>query len=169
MWGFCRRVWKGERWPEKWKQEIIVPIVKKREGAVAENYRGVMQMATTYKIYAAMLTEKLWEEMKRKGMLHPNQTGFRRGVGTIDNIYVLNYIMNRRLEKREGKLVVLSVDLRAFDTVDRRMLVKAVQDRGIRKELTLRVEEMMMETKSRVTVEGELGEDFWTSRGVRQG
>lgn len=40
-------------------------------------------------------------------MIPPNHTGFRKGIGTIDNIYVLNYIINKRLgrigeEKREG-------------------------------------------------------------------
>lgn len=33
-----------------------------------------------------------------------NQTGFREGMGTMDNIYVINYLINRKLGR--GKRVV---------------------------------------------------------------
>ena len=39
-WSFCNRIWKGEGWPEKWKEGIVVPILKKTEGKVVGDYRG---------------------------------------------------------------------------------------------------------------------------------
>jgi len=27
IWGFCNKVWRGEGWPEQWKDGIIVPLV----------------------------------------------------------------------------------------------------------------------------------------------
>lgn len=40
-------------------------------------------------------------------------------MGTIDNVYVFNYLINKQLGKGK-KLVVIFVDLKAiFDTVDR--------------------------------------------------
>ncbi|XP_011859507.1 PREDICTED: putative golgin subfamily A member 6-like protein 6, partial [Vollenhovia emeryi] len=32
VWSYCNRVWKGEGWPEEWKEGVIVPIVKKGGG-----------------------------------------------------------------------------------------------------------------------------------------
>lgn len=53
-------------------------------------------------------------------MILHNQTDFRRGMGTINNVYVLNYVVGRQLEKRKGKLVVLFADLKtASDMVDK--------------------------------------------------
>lgn len=122
------------------------------------------------RIHAVVLAEKLREEMEKKGVLPPNQTGFRREVGTIDNIYVLNYIINKQLERRGGRLAVLFVNLKeAFDTLDRKVLIKAMQKKKIKKELMVRVEEMVRETKSRVRVEEVLWEGFWTAREVRRG
>lgn len=30
--GFLHRIWRGERWPEEWKEEAIIPIAKGRKG-----------------------------------------------------------------------------------------------------------------------------------------
>lgn len=53
------------------------------------------------------------------------------------------------------------VDLKAaFDLVDRGVLVRAMREKGIRKELTKKVEEVLRETKSRVRAGGKMGENF---------
>lgn len=57
----------------------------------------------------------------------------------------------------------------AFDSVNRRILFKAMKKRGIREGLIERVRDIFRETKNRVKIGGELGENFWTARGVRQG
>jgi len=61
------------------------------------------------------------------------------------------------------------VDLKTvFNSVDRGELLKALRKGGVREGLAERVAEIVRETKSRVRVRGELGEGFWTARGVRQ-
>lgn len=37
------------------------------------------------------------EEVEGKGMIPGNQTGFRKDLGTLGNIYVVNYLVNRQL------------------------------------------------------------------------
>lgn len=61
-----------------------------------EDYREVTLMPSLYKVYASFLRERLKEQIQDKGALPPNQTGFRKGI--VDNIYVLNYLINKRLE-----------------------------------------------------------------------
>jgi len=91
-------------------------------------------------------------------------------MGTIDNIYAINYLINRQIERRREKMVALFVDLKAaFDSVDREVLIKAMKGRGIREGLVKRVEQVLRETKCRVRVGEGIGECFWTARGVRQG
>lgn len=43
-----------------------------------------------------------------------------------------------------------------------------MKERGIRERVN-RCEEILMETKSRVKIGGEIEKEFWTGRGVRQG
>lgn len=169
-WGICRKVWRGGGWPEGWKEGVIAPIVKKGAGTKVEEYRGVTLMPSLYKIYTAVLAKRLEEEAEEKGMIPPNQTGFRRGVGTIDNVYVLNYVVNREVAEERGKLVALFIDLKAaFDSVDRKIMMDALEERGVREGLRERVGEVYEETMSRVKAAGVMGDKFWTGKGVRQG
>jgi len=88
-------------------------------------------MPTMYKIYVMVLGERLEREVEEGDRIPQNQTGFRKGMVTIDNIYVLNYLANRHISKEKGKLVAISVDLRAaFDMVDREVLGKATRERS---------------------------------------
>lgn len=49
------------------------------------------------------------------------------------------------------------------------VLKEAMRGRGVREDLITRTEEIMREVKSRVRIGKEMGEVFWTARGVRQG
>jgi len=145
-------------------------VAKKKESERVEDYRGVTLMPTLYKVYTGVLGERLREEIEGKRIIPPNQTGFRKGMGTMDNVYVLNYLVNKRLETKKGKIIAMFVDLKAaFDSVDREVLICTMRQRGIREGLIERVEEVMRETRSRVKIGDKTGEGFWTARGVRQG
>jgi len=92
-------------WPQGWREGVIVPIMKKGGEEKAEDYREVTLMSTLYKIYATVLAERLREEVEGKGIISPNQTGFRKGMGTIDNIYILNMLINRQINQKNGSAV----------------------------------------------------------------
>lgn len=82
-------------------------------------------MDTAYKIYANILNDilndRLGKEVKEK--LKEVQFGFRKGRGTTDAMYIMNYIVNKELCRKGGQIFAFFVDLRAmFDNVDRRLL-----------------------------------------------
>lgn len=118
----------GEGWPEEWNEGVMVPVGK---GERVEEYRGKTLMQTAYEVYAAVLAERLKEEVETKGILPPSQAGFRKSRGTIDQIYVLNYSLNRMITEKKEKMVVLFLDMRAaFNSVDRGILLEG--KRGVR-------------------------------------
>ncbi|XP_020298973.1 uncharacterized protein LOC109863175 [Pseudomyrmex gracilis] len=159
---FCNKVWKRKSWLKEWKEGIIVPIVKKRDGQKVDEYRGVTLMSSLYTIYVMILAERLEEDLEEKRIIPHNQTGFRKEMGTIDNIYTINYLINRRIAKKGGKLVALFVDLKAaFDLVDRSKLIEAMKERGMRDGIIKRVKQVIREAK----LEEEMGKMRWG--GVR--
>lgn len=49
-----------------------------------------------------VLGERLEREVE-KGCRATKQTGFRREIGAMNNVYVLNYLVNRQLSRAKGK------------------------------------------------------------------
>lgn len=83
----------------------------------------------------------------------------------VDNIIIINYLENRDLEGKGGKLVALFIDLKAvFESADRGTLIRTMRERGIRKRLIRRMEEILRETKNRIKIREEVGREFWTGR-----
>jgi len=66
-------------------------------GRKSGGLQGVTLMSTLYKVYMSVLAERLREEVKAKRVVPHNQTGFKKEMGIIYNIYVLNYLVNRQL------------------------------------------------------------------------
>jgi hypothetical protein len=163
-------VWKGEGFPQEWKEGIICPIYKKGEKNTASNYRGITLLNTAYKVYAMIVEERLMKEMNERGALPDGQAGFRKGRGTMDNVYILNHIIGNEIKKRGSKIYAFFVDLKAaFDNVERDLLWEYLRKKGINEHLVTRIEEIYEETISRVRVDGRVSECFKTYKGVRQG
>lgn len=79
------------------------------------------------------------EKVVRKKALQESQGGFRKGRGTIDNIFSLNHIVQREKCKGE-KVYALFVDLKAaFDNVDRRKLWRILRDKEIEEQLIRKI------------------------------
>ena len=170
LWEVCNRVWKGEGWVEEWREGVVVPVVKKGVGKRVEDYRGVTLTQTAYKVYASVLAERVREEVEGKKLLPPSQAGFRRGMGCIDKIYVLNHLINRQVTRKERRMVIFFIDLKAaFDSVDRVVLGKAMRKRGVREGLVERCEEVLRETVCRVRVGDEMGRRVLDSEGSKAG
>jgi hypothetical protein len=114
--------------------------------------------------------ERLMKEMNERGALPDGQAGFRKGRGTMDNVYILNYIIGNEIKKRGSKIYAFFVDLKAaFDNVERDLLWEYLRKKGINEHLVTKIEEIYEETISRVRVDGRVSECFKTYKGVRQG
>lgn len=69
----------------------------------------------------------------------------------MDNVRILNYVINRQLAQKGGKVLVLFVDLKAvFDMIDREVLLESMRERGIRERLVKRMEKMLDKGRQRV-------------------
>lgn len=165
-----KSIWKGEGFPVDWRKGVITPVHKKGDLEKVENYRGITLLDTAYKIYAAVLNERLRKEIREKNILPESQAGFRENRGTIDNAYTLHHVVERELSHKKGKVYAFFMDLKsAFDKVDRGLLWKAMSRGGIRRGLVERTKEIYEETINVAKCKNQCSEEFWTSEGIRQG
>lgn len=156
-----KKVWKNKKMLEDWNVSVVVPIYKKGNHEKTENYRGISLLCTAYKIYAEILRSRLKEEIERRKLLPESQGGFRKGRGTIDNIFILNHIIQREERNKEKKVYAIFMDFKAaFDNVNRRRLWEILGEKGIKKELIRRLEKiestvMIVRTKEGKQIRGE--------------
>ena len=164
------KVWKGEGFPERWKEGVISPIFKKGGGEMVSNYRGITILNAAYKIYAMVLEKRLKEELEKNHIIPESQAGFRGGRPTTDNIFILNYFANREIQKKGEKLYTFFAEINAaFDKVDRVKLQNIMKRKEISKRLRMRIGEIYKETRNTIKANGKMSSTFWTSKGVREG
>ena len=67
-------------------KSIIVPIYKKGDANIPDNYRGIALTSVLSKVYTHILKKRLtgWAEQEEK--ILEQQAGFRAGYSTIDHI-----------------------------------------------------------------------------------
>jgi hypothetical protein len=89
-------IWNKKELPDQWKESIIVPIHKKGEETVCNNYCGISLLSTSYKILSNILLSRLGPYTEV--IIGDHQRGFRSNRPTTDQIFCIHQI----LEKKNG-------------------------------------------------------------------
>jgi hypothetical protein len=122
----------GADMPDSWKVKCIHPIYKAGGRDEPQNYRPVAVATTFYRIFTAVLGQRLSEFQSSNGaLLMDHQFAFRRKFSVEHNHLVI--LTARDLAKdRHQPLLLLKLDVRkAYDTVDRGMLWDTLREAGI--------------------------------------
>ena len=88
-------IWKREKLSEEWKESIIVPIHKKGDKTDCNNYRGISLLPTTYKILSNILLSRLIPYAKE--IVGDYQCGFQRNRSTIDHIFCIRQMLEKKM------------------------------------------------------------------------
>ncbi len=164
------RIFDIGEYPTAWTGAIIIPIHKSGNKNDPDNYRGVSLLSILGKVFAHILNKRLswWQEENNK--IAEEQSGFRTGYSTMDNVFVLYAIVQRYLTKKSGKVYVCFVDFKkAFDTINRSMLWNVLRKAGVGGKMLKILQSMYKITKSCVRCPESLTDFFDCPRGVRQG
>lgn len=72
--------------------------------------------------------------------------------------------------RKGGRVIAFFVDFKAaFDSIERKVLWESLEKKGVDGELIERLREVYKKTACKVRVRKEIGEVFWTAKGVRKG
>lgn len=82
--------------PEKWTEGFIVPLHKKGNFNDVENYRGITLLSTFGKLFTRILNNRLNNWAENYHIYIDAQAGFRKHMGTIDNIFVMHSLQGSR-------------------------------------------------------------------------
>ena len=115
--------------PSDWKRSLIVKIPKKGNLTICDNYRGISLLSVPSKIFCRILIDRIKMGVDEK--LRQEQSGFRQGRGTLEQMFTLRNILEQCMEW-QAPIYVNFVDFRkAFDSVIREKLWVIMKEYGI--------------------------------------
>jgi retron-type reverse transcriptase len=110
----------------------VVPLFKKGDQALIENYRPISLLPAISKVFEKIVFNQLYEYFRVNNLLIDNQYGFRDNHSTE---YAALEVVDRVLSDMDhGKLpIAIYIDLsKAFDTIDHDILVNKLNYYGIK-------------------------------------
>ena len=160
-------VWSEQRVPHDWRDALLVPIPKKGDLSLCDNWRGISLLDVVGKVFARVIQARL--QSVAEEVLPDSQCGFRAGRGCADMIFCAQQLMEKAREHNTS-LYLLFVDLRkAYDSVPREALWKVLGKYGIPPPLVNIIRSLHEGMKAEVTVDNASTPEIEVTNGLRQG
>ena len=166
-----QNVWMSERVPRRWNESRIVLIHKGGYKSKIElkNYRPIALNDCISKIFCTILYERMRVGIENARVMGEEQNGFRENRRAEDNVFVIREVIERlKREGRRGYFAFIDIE-KAYDTVDRNMLLRILNRIGINRKIVNIISSMYEDTKA--MYQFGMIETGWVaiSRGLRQG
>ena len=79
--------------PDKLKVAKVLPLYKKGENWLMENYRPISLLSTLSKVFERVVFEQLYEYLHSKNLLYRSQYGFRKDHSTeLASVELIDHI-----------------------------------------------------------------------------
>jgi len=92
----CQHIWKTQQWPQDWKRSVFIPIPKKGNAKECSSYHTIAFISHASKIMPKILQARLQQYINHE--LPDDQTGFRKGRGTRDQIVNIRRVIKKARE-----------------------------------------------------------------------
>ena len=122
--------WKTQQWPQDWKRSVFIPVPKKGNAKECSNYCTIALISHASKAMLKILQTRLQQYMNRE--LPDVQAGFRKGLGTRDQIADIHWIIEKAREFQKNIYFCFIDYAKAFDCVDHNKLENSSRDGNTR-------------------------------------
>ena len=154
----------------KWRSNYLKPIYKKGDTDDPHNFRGLAIAPTLAKLYSLIMLKRLTNYIKIYKCISPNQIGFMEGCRTSDHIFLLQTIIEKVVKKNHKRLYCAFVDFKkAYDTVDRKILLRQLQDIGINGVFYKNIAAMYVKTQYSIKFQKGFLDPINSNLGLKQG
>ena len=157
--------------PEIWKRANVVPVHKKLEKHLKENYLPISLLPIFGKILEKLIYDSLFSHLEKENLLNPNQSGFRPGDSTINQLLSIIHSIHSAFDCNptlEVRSVVLDIS-KAFDKVWHEGLIYKIRRCGVAGNLLLLLQSFLSNRKQRTVLNGQSSTWGNVQAGVPQG
>ena len=156
--------------PTEWDFSNIKPIPKKdKDPRDPLNNRCITIICCIAKIYSRILNNRLQKYLEQNEILVAEQNGFRATRSCIDHIYALCTILRNRKEMGLETFLAFIDFQKAFDSVDRNLLLYKLSKIGISGHFYKAISSLYSNPRSRVILNEYETDYFDCPIGVKQG
>lgn len=150
------------------KQAVITLLEKKgKDRSYIKNWRPISLLNIDYKIATKTIANRVKEVLP--SIIHQDQTGFVKGRNITESVRtLLDTISYMDLKKQSGLMLFLDLE-KAFDTLDKNFMFKALKDFNFGNSFLKWVKTFYHEASSCIMSNGVSSGYFLVNRGVRQG
>ena len=167
---FYNHLWLRNLFPEKWRTDIIVPILKPgKDPSKAISYRPVSLTSCLCKLLEKMVNFRLSWYMKENKMLSPTQFGSQHNRSTIDSLCQLEDHVRRGFERKQITVAVFFDIQKAYNTTWRYFILKSLHDNNMRGHLPLFIKNFLSERTFQVRLDDIYSNIYKLDNGVPQG
>ena len=145
--GLYKKIFDSTHIPRSWKRTKMVVLAKKKTRCPDVNSIRAIGISTAWaKIFEIICLNRLVYWAKLTNALLPSQSGFIKGIGTLDALEPIMETLRKR--NREGKLtrkLITKIDVKgAFDNVRPKDILDALVNHGFPRELITLIKEYIM-------------------------
>ena len=155
--------------PREWKKAHVLPLHKKGERDILNNYRPVSLLSCVSKIIERAVFKHLFNYFRDNFLISVYQSGFTPGDSTVNQLIQIYHMLCNALDKKKEVRIVFCDISKAFDRVWHDGLIYKLSSMGISGNLLLWFKNYLSDRHQRVVLEGE--QSAWGSinAGVPQG
>ena len=155
--------------PSEWKKTNIVPIHKKGNKQILENYRPVSLLPICGKILERLMFNEMFNFFNENKLISSDQSGFKPGDSCINQLLSITHEIHKSFDVGlEVRSVFLDIS-KAFDKVWHDGIIYKLTQNGISGNLLNLLEDFLKERKQRVVLDGQVSAWKNINAGVPQG
>ena len=148
-----------------WRDAEIVPIPKKGDLRIRDNWCGISLLDVVGKLFTRIIQDRL--QIIAESVLPDLQCGFRKGRECVDMIFVARQLIEKAIE-HDSELFLVFVDLRkAYDSIPRPALWIVLAKLGVPPLLLKLIRSLHDGMHACVRVAGTVTDQFPVQNGLR--
>ena len=86
--------------PSTWKLAHVCPVFKKGDNTLCLNYRPISLLSNVSKLLEKIIHDKIYKYLTNNALLIPNNSGFKHGDSTVNQLLCLSDIILKSLRQR---------------------------------------------------------------------
>lgn len=157
------------KFPESWKQSMVTPIAKIKNAIKCEDFRPVNALPVCEKLLEKVVSKQLEEYFEKNNLLIEQQSGFRQkhSCETALNMVIASWKEEMAARRR---IVCVFLDFkRAFETIDREILLVKLESYGVKDRELRWFREFLSNRTQRTKVGKSVSDALRIDLGVPQG